>query len=487
MADISKIKLPDGITYNIKDTVAREMLAHSLELVICQDGLPGPAGSEYQGKIYLVPHQHGTQDIYDEYVVVQDVNTQAWSWEKIGNTDIDMSDYSLKTHKHTVTTNIQVSPHTYTPAGTVGPATFVGQEATINLTGDIDGDVTIIVDTQPHTGDENYVPTGTVNLTLANSPNHTHTVGGTTKYLRKISVPKTFSTETAVTAISTSKLVKTQVKAVTGTATVSRLTGSTTKNVATVGTDVTIPKFALAQNNTTVHNIGGSGAIATGNRATGALTSPDSGTNNMMWNAKIDPNDQDGETLMFEFKKMAVDTTVTGVTPTAVQFKNITADGSETLTPAVANGSVHEYTKTDITVATTDNTNIDVATGAVASNGGGATIATGATTGTVLKDIATSENVFNSINTTQQSGDEAVITAIDANTGSAGAHTHTVDVEFVGDPVEIQGSLTTDDITAHASYTPAGTVNAPVFTGTEATLEHTVTGNGPYTTSADNS
>lgn len=487
MADISKIKLPDGITYNIKDTVAREMLAHSLELVICQDGLPGPAGPTYQGKIYLVPHQHGTQDIYDEYVVVQDVNTQAWSWEKIGNTDIDMSNYSLKTHKHTVTTNIQVSPHTYTPEGTVGPATFVGQAATINLTGDIEGDVTIIVDTSPSSGDENYVPTGRVNLTLANSPNHTHTVGGTTKYLHKISVPKTFSTETAVTAISTSKLVKTQVKAVTGTSTVSRLTGSTTKDVAKVGTDVTIPKFALDSQNTTVHNIGGSGAIATGNRATGALTSPDSGTNNMMWNAKIDPNDQDGETLMFEFKKMAVDTTVTGVTPTPVQFKNITADGSETLTPAVANGSVHEYTKTDITVATTDNIPIDVATGAVASNGGGATIATGATTANVLKDIASSENVFNSINTTQQSGDEAVITAIDANTGSAGAHTHSVSVEFAGDPVEIQGSLTTDDITAQASYTPAGTVNAPVFTGTKATLEHTVTGNGPYTTSADNS
>ena len=48
-------------------------------------------------------------------------------------------------------------------------------------------------------------------------------------------------------------------------------------------------------------------------------------------------------------------------------------------------------------------------------------------------------------------------------------------------------NLTTDNISAQASYTPQGTVNAPVFTGQEATLEHTVTGNGPYTTSADNS
>ena len=155
MADISKIKLPDGITYNIKDTVARDMLSHSLELIICPDGLPGPAGPTYQGKIYLVPHVHGTQDIYDEYVVVQDLTTSVWSWEKIGNTDIDMSNYSLKTHKHTVTTNIQVSPHTYTPAGTVGPAVFVGQAATINWTGDIRGDIAMVVDTSPARGQAN--------------------------------------------------------------------------------------------------------------------------------------------------------------------------------------------------------------------------------------------------------------------------------------------------------------------------------------------
>ena len=484
MADISKIKLPDGITYNIKDTVARDMLAHSLELVICPDGLPGPAGSTYQGKIYLVPHTHGTQDIYDEYVVVQDLTTSAWSWEKIGNTDIDMSNYSLKTHKHTVTTNIQVSPHTYTPAGTVGPAVFVGQAATINLTGHISGDIAIVVDTSPASGQANYTPSGRVSVTLSNAGSHTHTIGGTTRYLHKVSVPKTFNTETAVTAISTSKLVRTQVKAVTGTATVSRLTGSTTKNVATVGTDVTIPKFALDSQNTTVHNIG---TPSTGDRATGALTSPESGgTNNMMWNAKIDPNDQDGETLMFEFKKMAVASTVTGVTATAVQFKNITADGNETLTPAVANGTVHDYTKTDVTVATTDNNQFYVATGAVASNGTGDTIATGATTGTVLKEVSASENVFNEINDTS-SGGEAVITGVDANTGSAGSHTHDINVTFAGDAVEITGDLTTDNISAQASYTPQGTVKAPVFTGQEATLEHTVTGNGPYTTSADNS
>ena len=40
-----------------------------------------------KGTIYLVAHTHGTQDIYDEYIWVGD------KYEKIGNTDIDLSGY----------------------------------------------------------------------------------------------------------------------------------------------------------------------------------------------------------------------------------------------------------------------------------------------------------------------------------------------------------------------------------------------------------
>lgn len=41
------------------------------------------------GVIYLVSHSHGTQDIYDEYIWISDTKT----FEKIGNTDIDLSAY----------------------------------------------------------------------------------------------------------------------------------------------------------------------------------------------------------------------------------------------------------------------------------------------------------------------------------------------------------------------------------------------------------
>lgn len=58
------------------------------------DKLP-TASDKQAGKIYLVPHTHGTQDIYDEYIVVRSGTAApyTYTWEKIGNTDIDLSSY----------------------------------------------------------------------------------------------------------------------------------------------------------------------------------------------------------------------------------------------------------------------------------------------------------------------------------------------------------------------------------------------------------
>lgn len=46
-----------------------------------------------KGVIYLVAHTHGEKDKYDEYVWVASKN----SYEKIGNTDVDLSGYVAKT------------------------------------------------------------------------------------------------------------------------------------------------------------------------------------------------------------------------------------------------------------------------------------------------------------------------------------------------------------------------------------------------------
>ena len=52
--------------------------------------------------IYLVPKQDvGTQDIYDEYICLDDTTTPA-TWEKIGTTEIDLSDYVTDTELSTI-------------------------------------------------------------------------------------------------------------------------------------------------------------------------------------------------------------------------------------------------------------------------------------------------------------------------------------------------------------------------------------------------
>ncbi len=53
------------------------------------------------GVIYLVAHSHGTQDIYDEYIWLSENKT----YEKIGNTDIDLSAYVKKSELTAITTN----------------------------------------------------------------------------------------------------------------------------------------------------------------------------------------------------------------------------------------------------------------------------------------------------------------------------------------------------------------------------------------------
>ena len=50
------------------------------------DSLPATGST---GVIYLVAHSHGTQDVFDEYIWYSN------AFEKIGNTDIDLSGYLL--------------------------------------------------------------------------------------------------------------------------------------------------------------------------------------------------------------------------------------------------------------------------------------------------------------------------------------------------------------------------------------------------------
>ena len=155
---ISKITLPNGVSYDIKDQEARDLIASivagGLTFVVSADASNTPAGitwekdgttitgqlaasSDTKAYIYLVPHEKTgtTVDYYREYVTVNFGTEQSpvWAWEYLGNTDIDLSDLGDLAYKDsasgTVTfttadsgsfTNGTVNTSaTYTPAGSV--------------------------------------------------------------------------------------------------------------------------------------------------------------------------------------------------------------------------------------------------------------------------------------------------------------------------------------------------------------------------------
>ena len=70
----------EQITNAINDAIG-SVTGISFEVV---DSLPATGEA---GKIYLVSHAHGAQDQYDEYIYYNG------AWEKIGSTDIDLSNY----------------------------------------------------------------------------------------------------------------------------------------------------------------------------------------------------------------------------------------------------------------------------------------------------------------------------------------------------------------------------------------------------------
>ena len=354
MAEISQIKLPNGVTYDIKDAAAREAIAAGIEIVVVTE-LP-TASASTMGKLYFVNHSHGTGDVYDEYVTVKSGSAApyTYSWEKIGNTDIDLSNYSLNTHYHTITRS--------------------------------------------------------------------------TKYLHKGSVPATFGTAKALTGVTKQKLTQTTVTGVNGSTSVTGVSGSTTASKATAGTAVAVAKIGTA---VSVPNVTGNDSASvtvtpsTANRATGTLGNETNtqAADTVMWGASVS-----SEVLSFSFKPMNTADTVTGIASATTDATKTTLGTALSITPAVSNGNITPYTFTDVTVpvaaasATTvpvaASESTTVATGEVGSTGNGAEVATGTTDANFYNSVATTKDVYDTINTTASGGD-AFVESVNENTSAA--------------------------------------------------------------------
>lgn len=236
MADISKITLPSGTTYNIKDEVARQAAAAGLSFVVSTDAASTPYGVEWdddgttitgilvassstQGAFYLVPATTASgKDIYAEYVTLKDGDN--YSWEKIGTTDIDLSDLGDLAYKDSATGN-------YTPEGTVSQPSFTGTSGTVTVSGTPSGSISV------GSGTTNYTPAGSVA-----APTITVTPSTTTGYVAD-SATGGGSVTAGVAASATMPVLETSVS--NETLTLSWTAGSFTANTPTA---VTLPSFS---------------------------------------------------------------------------------------------------------------------------------------------------------------------------------------------------------------------------------------------------
>lgn len=125
MPEISKLKLPSGNVYDIKDAVARQAIAGGVSYIIAWDGASTPVvanipagvvvtynGTDYTGTLDADDSQAGafflvknsadeSNDIYDEYVAVG--TTGSKTWERLGSSSIDLSDLGALAYKDTIT------------------------------------------------------------------------------------------------------------------------------------------------------------------------------------------------------------------------------------------------------------------------------------------------------------------------------------------------------------------------------------------------
>lgn len=163
MPDISKITLPSGTTYDIKDETARQMISGGVAFNIVwtqanysmnfpepgmEDAIPAGVKAYYKnganyitgtlaasaqlvGQFYLVYDNTEDRNLYDEYVVINSSGT--YSWEKIGDTSVDLD--GLVTDVTTTSASFVKSIGTATKDNVIGAdATFTVTQPTITVT-----------------------------------------------------------------------------------------------------------------------------------------------------------------------------------------------------------------------------------------------------------------------------------------------------------------------------------------------------------------
>lgn len=439
MADISKITLPSGNTYDIKDAVARAAIGGAIKIkgtttTPLEDGsTTNPI--QINGVTYTAVANDAV--FYGDGEFVFDGTI----WHKFG----DMSGIGEMGKVDTGIVTIQpkgtnsASAVSFSGGSTdkvLGEATTFTNQAS-SVTFGSHTTATVLTD----------ATTGTVPKTL-----------GTTKYLKGSATGTAVGVATSGSAITDlgDADVDTFVKSYPGAT--SKLATTT---VIGVGSATTTASKASAGTAISVAKVGTSTTVANGNLGTETATR---GDNTPMWGATVS-----NETLSFTFKPIS----------------------TKSITPAASAGSITPYTFEDVTVPVKNANATTVATGSLSASASGGTVLTGLGTPTSASAVTgysapSSATFAKTVSVTAQ----PTITLSSADTTSTGAVEYVKSIGTSGtNAVTFSSDTTVQAITALGTATAAAqtitvgtndkvtavtnigtaTAAAQTFTGTEET------------------
>lgn len=225
MPDISKITLPSGTTYNIKDTIARNQAAGGIHLIgtttteLVDESTTNPI--QVDGSSYTAKNQDAVFYGKKEFVF------DGTKWHEFG----DLSGLGDLARKNSASGN-------YTPAGDVSKPTFTGSNSTFTGTHKATGAVTVTTKST-----ENKTTT----VSAASSGTATYTPDGS------VSAPSFTGSESTVAITSeTSTTGNYQPAGSVSTPTISVKTAGSTTSVYSI-TDVgTLPEFTATVSDETL-------------------------------------------------------------------------------------------------------------------------------------------------------------------------------------------------------------------------------------------
>lgn len=477
---ISQVQLPSGNLYLLKDAEARikiDDIAQSISSGVHFVGRTTTQISDgdtsnvitINGKSYTA--QPGDLVVYEDKEFV-------WGgdkWLEFG----DLGSLGALAFKDSATGS-------YQPAGTITTPTFTGTSATISLSGQL-VDPTVKITT---------VSTGIVKLLTSVTVDSQLTLNGTSA---TINVPITASGTVSITTTATNTGFNYQPS---GTITQPTFTGTTT-SIATQVTPAGSVAISIGNGATNYQPTGSVGAPTfTGTTATINVPVTASGTVSVTATANNAGNYQPAGSISKPGVTVTPNTTnISGITGVGTLPSFSTTVSNEVLTFSWNSGTLPSMASS-ISVMTGATASLDAAptfTGTTASITAtfSGTQVTGSTsyqpagsntapafTGTSVELKAAFTGTTTTYYASYQpsgivaqptfSGEKTLISAVFTGTQVTGSTDYTphgkVPISLSSDGVYLEGSVADYEVKVSGNYTPSGTISAPTFTGTTATI-----------------